>query len=157
MPIQPALIFEISPTRNFLHQKKRPQIETYIRGIWPARGEGRVLPKEELEEDDGEAEEKEEEEVGEEEGQAPVALLPARVPAVLWIFILRFAETIRASCVLILPIQSDYKDFERIEMIGMSPLTIWLDYKWALGGPIHGRDKDILVFQFYELSFWKDS
>ena len=58
--------------------------------VWPARGEGRVLSKEELEEDDGEAEEKEEEEVGEEEGQAPVALLPARVPAVLRILLLRF-------------------------------------------------------------------
>ena len=54
--------------------------------VWPARGEGRVLSKEELEEDDGEAEEKEEEEVGKEEGQAPVALLPARVPTVLRIF-----------------------------------------------------------------------
>ena len=121
----------MSPTRNFLHQKKRPQIDTYVQvTVWPARGEGRVLSKEELEEDDGEAEEKEEEEVREEEGQAPVALLPARVPAVLRIFTFEIfynpAETIKTSCV---PIQSDYKDFERIEMIGMSPLTIWLDYK----------------------------
>ena len=53
-----------------------------VRG-WPARGEGRVLSKEELKEDDGEAKEDEEEDVGEEEGQAAVALLPARVPAVL--------------------------------------------------------------------------
>jgi len=51
--------------------------------IQPARGEGRVLSKEELEEDDGEAEEDEEEDVREEEGQATVALLSARVAAVL--------------------------------------------------------------------------
>ena len=47
------------------------------------------------------------------------------------------------QALLVLPIRSDYKDFERIEMMGMAPLTIWLDYKWrALAGAIGGRAKD---------------
>ena len=119
MPIQPATIFEISPRANFFKK---------VRG-WPARGEGRVLSKEELEEDDGEAKEDEEEDVGEEEGQAAVALLPARVPAVLRFWIWALFETIRTSCVDFLSMELDYKDFEWIETIGMLALTIWLDYK----------------------------
>ena len=59
-----------------------------MQASWPARGKGRVLSKEELEDDDGEAEEEEEEDVGEEEGQAPLALLSSNVTAVLRIYML---------------------------------------------------------------------